>query len=170
MKRFAAMILAAALAGSLALAGCSGSAGGAGQTPETAAETQAEPVTMENVAHGVYAEQDYAVDYGVTELYELEEMDEAIGLIVAKIGEFPEGTELLSIRYAGDDCAAEENVAWMNELSEGPEYTEVIEFLTDFHTPAEDSGAFNPDEDYTDYQWWLARTEGGSWELMTWGY
>ena len=27
---------------------------------------------------------------------------------------------------------------------------------------------FNPDEDYTDYQWWLARTEGGSWEHPSW--
>ncbi|MBQ3400092.1 MAG: hypothetical protein IJG61_01660 [Lachnospiraceae bacterium] len=55
-------------------------------------------------------------------------------------------------------------------MSEGPIYMEVIEFLTDFHTPAEGSMAFNPDEDYTDYQWWLARTERGAWELMTWGY
>ena len=25
-------------------------------------------------------------------------------------------------------------------------------------------------EEYTDWQWWLARSEGGDWELLTWGY
>ena len=29
---------------------------------------------------------------------------------------------------------------------------------------------FNPDEEYTDWQWWLARSEGGQWKLLTYGY
>ena len=111
-----------------------------------------------------------SVDYGNSTLYTQEEMDEAIGLIEEEFAQFPEGCELQNIRYAGDECVTAENIAWMNEMSEGPIYMEVIEFLTDFHTPAEGSMAFNPDEDYTDYQWWLARTERGAWERMTWGY
>ena len=41
----------------------------------------------------------------------------------------------------------------------------------DFHTP-EDVGenTFNADFDYTDYQWWLARTDDGGWEVVTFGY
>lgn len=32
-------------------------------------------------------------------------------------------------------------------------------------------GAWNPDEEYTHFEWWLARLEGSSqWKLMTWGY
>ena len=27
-----------------------------------------------------------------------------------------------------------------------------------------------PDTEYTDYQWWLARTENGDWEIVSWGY
>ena len=26
------------------------------------------------------------------------------------------------------------------------------------------------DEEYTDWPWWLARSDGGEWKLMTYGY
>ena len=29
---------------------------------------------------------------------------------------------------------------------------------------------FSPDTEMEDYQWWLAREEGGGWQLVTWGY
>lgn len=47
-----------------------------------------------------------------------------------------------------------------------------IEFYTDFHSPEkdEDAGAWAPDREYTNYGWWLARTEGGKWQLLNWGY
>ena len=46
----------------------------------------------------------------------------------------------------------------------------MIEFLTDFHSPVEGGGAWEPDTEYTDYQWWLAREADGGWELLSWGY
>jgi D-alanyl-D-alanine carboxypeptidase len=46
----------------------------------------------------------------------------------------------------------------------------VISFYTDFHSPVEGGGAWEPDTEYNDDEWWLARTEGGAWELLTWGY
>ena len=30
-------------------------------------------------------------------------------------------------------------------------------------------GAWEANEEYT-WSWWLARSEGGKWKLMTWGY
>ena len=30
--------------------------------------------------------------------------------------------------------------------------------------------AWEPDTDYKDYQWWLARADGGERELVSWGY
>ncbi len=81
---------------------------------------------------------------------------------------FP-GCELHSLRYAGDECNSEDNIKWLNELDPGKDYVQVAEFLTDFHTAAEDSGALEPDTEYTDYQWWLARTEDGGWQLLSWG-
>ena len=115
------------------------------------------------------------VDYGASELYTTEEMDSAIALINDQIGQW-EGVELKSLRYAGDEAMTEENVAWLNELegadSENP-FTQVIEFVSDFHVGADIDQTvltFEPDTDYTDYQWWLARTEGGEWQLMSMGY
>ena len=26
------------------------------------------------------------------------------------------------------------------------------------------------DKEYTDWEWWLARTADGGWQLLTWGY
>ena len=41
----------------------------------------------------------------------------------------------------------------------------------DFHTP-EDVGelTLKTDSAYTDYQWWLAKTEDDGWEIVTFGY
>ena len=74
-------------------------------------------------------------------------------------------------RYAGDDANNAENLAWLNDLGDGAEYTQVLEFLTDFHSPI-DAGntAWAEDDEYTDYQWWLARSADGDWEIVTIGY
>lgn len=115
------------------------------------------------------------VDYGASELYTTEDMDSAIALIRDQIGQW-EGVELQNVRYAGDEAVTEENLAWLNSLegadSENP-FTQVIEFVTDFHVSADIDQTvltLEPDTDYTDYQWWLARTEGGEWQLMSMGY
>ena len=109
------------------------------------------------------------VDYGTSELYSHSTMRSAISLIEQEFSSW-EGCELHNIRYASDDCNSEENLKWMNELEEGKNYTQCIEFLSDFHSPKEGGGAWNADQEYTDWQWWLARTDGGRWELLTWGY
>lgn len=109
------------------------------------------------------------LDYGQSELYSTDDMDEAIEQIFDTIGSW-DGCELHSVRYAGDDKVTEENLRWMNQLGHGKDYADVISFYTDFHSPVEGGGAWEPDTEYNDYEWWLARTEGGAWELLTWGY
>lgn len=108
-------------------------------------------------------------DLGSSEIYSEEDRNAAIDTFMKEFDGW-EGCEMHSIRYAGDACSSEENVAWMNELGEGKTFTQCIEFITDFHSPKEGGGAWEPDQEYTDYQWYLAREEGGGWELMTWGY
>jgi D-alanyl-D-alanine carboxypeptidase len=75
-----------------------------------------------------------------------------------------------NLRYAGDEADNEENLDRLNSSSENAEFTHVAEFLTDFHSPVEESGAWEPDQEYKDYQWWLARTDDGGWEVVDWGY
>ena len=121
---------------------------------ERAAEMDVEPVT---------------IDYGDSEAYSIPEMDEAIACIDAEFSGW-EGCEMHAIRYAGDDWLTQENLAYVNSLREDKNYVECIVFLTDFHSPVEGGGAWEADQEYTDYQWWLAREAEGGWELLTWGY
>ena len=109
------------------------------------------------------------IDYGTSELFTVEEMDAAIDVIMAEFNTW-EGCEMHSIRYASDECCTAENIAWLNEHGDGHEYTQCIEFLSDFHSPVEGGGAWNADEEYTNWNWWLGRTDGGEWELVDWGY
>jgi D-alanyl-D-alanine carboxypeptidase len=34
----------------------------------------------------------------------------------------------------------------------------------------EQIGAWEADREYTDYQWWLARSADGGWDIVTFGY
>ena len=115
------------------------------------------------------------IDYGTSALYTKEDMDEAIQLIRQEFDTWT-GCELHSIRYTSDDNCNDKNLSWMNDLAEARgedrSFTQCIFFESSFHSPkkGEDAGAWNPDEEYTGWQWCLARTEGGPWKLMTWGY
>ena len=99
----------------------------------------------------------------------ISELAEAAALIREEFDSW-EGCEMHSLRYAGDECCSEENIKWLNFLSDGSEISECVEFLSDFHSPVEGSGAWSADTEYTGWQWWLGREDGGSWELLSWGY
>ena len=86
------------------------------------------------------------IDYGSSELYTTEEMDEAIALILEELNELAEARE------------------------PGTTFTQCIAFRSDFHSPVEAYGSWEADQEYTNWEWWLAREDGGSWQLMTWGY
>lgn len=56
---------------------------------------------------------------------------------------------------------------------EGDAFTRCIGFLSDFHSPRDKAASAlgeETDQEYQDFQWWLARSGGGNWQLMTWGY
>ena len=138
-------------------------------SPEIAREIMSKPGMTLEVWLGAVKDTDPTIDYGESTLYTQEELSEAAVQIKCKFASF-EGCELHSLRYAGDDCNSEENLAWLNGLDEGKHYIQVAEFLSDFHSPVEGGDAWEADTEYTDWQWWLAREAGGGWELLTWGY
>ena len=111
------------------------------------------------------------IDYGNSKIYSQEDIDEAIELIKT---EFSTGgwkkCKLHNIRYAGDECCSEENIKYVNELKPDKNYTQCIQFYTDFRSPLFDSEALNTNEEYTDWSWTFARTENGKWEYITSGY
>lgn len=113
------------------------------------------------------------IDYGTSSIYTKAEMDAAIELIKKEFSTW-DGCELHSISYSTDDECSEFNIAWMNEMEKATDaeetFTQCIMFKSNFHSPLNGGSGFNPDEEYTDWQWWLARSEGGQWKLMTYGY
>ena len=113
------------------------------------------------------------IDYGSSELYSKEDMDAAIKVIENEFDTW-KGCELHSITYCGDENCNEENVTYVNQLREANNVEEVLSqcivFESSFRTLQKSDGGFESDEEYTDWQWWLGRAEGGDWKLMTWGY
>ena len=110
------------------------------------------------------------IDYGNSDIYSKADMDSAIKLIKDEFTDF-NGCELHSISYSSDECNIEENINWMNDIAHGNyEFTECIMFVSDFHSPKNGGACWNPDYEYTNWQWWLARAENEEWNLMTWGY
>lgn len=133
-----------------------------------AKEIMASGVTLEGWL-GAVNETDVEIDYGTSEIFTPEELAEAAIQIKCTFAGW-KGCELHSLRYAGDEADNEENRQWLNSLNEEAGYTHVAEFLTDFHSPVEAEGAWEPDQEYKDYQWWLGRTDDGGWEVVTSGY
>lgn len=134
-----------------------------------AASSQATAST--EAAASAQAQTEVAVDYGSSELFTKQDMDAAMDLIEQEFNTW-EGCELHSISYTSDEECNSENIAWMNEQkgTENEQFTQCIKFLSTFHSPKEGGGAWEADKEYTDYEWWLARAEGGEWTLVTWGY
>jgi len=108
-------------------------------------------------------------DFGESELYTAEDLEEAAVQVKCEFATF-EGCELHSLRYAGDEANTPENLKWLNDHDDDPGYTQVAKFVSDFHSPVEGGGAWEADQEYTDYEWWLARTDDGGWQLVTNGY
>ena len=109
-----------------------------------------------------------AISYGNSELFIREDLIEAMKLIREKIAGW-KGVELHSIRYAGDENSNEENLDRAKQLDE--KNTQCALFKTSFHTPAEsDNLSMDLDTEYEDYEWLLAREDGGSWTVVDQGY
>ena len=113
------------------------------------------------------------IDYGTSDIYTEKDMNDAIHKIKETFKSM-DGCELHSLSYASDEvCTDEENIAWLNNLRSADEHTQIFTqcmmFDSSFRSPKKGGGAWEPDEEYT-WSWWLARSEGGEWKLMAWGY
>ena len=133
-----------------------------------ATEITEKGLTLEEYLSGAKAP-DVTIDFGRSEVFTEEDLREAVVQIKCAFASW-EGCELHSIRYAGDENCTEENLKWLNELNGDGNYTQAAQFLMNFHSPKEQFGAWEADKEYTDYEWWLARSEDGGWEIVTWGY
>ena len=113
----------------------------------------------------------YTIDYDSSSLYTQQDMDLAIRTILREFDTW-EGCEMHAIRYGGDFFCSQEKLDWLNILEPERTFTECICFFSDFRSPVTEGGdgAWALDFEYTDWQWWLARENGGPWVLVDWGY
>ncbi|MCQ4725174.1 hypothetical protein NE664_00660 [Anaerotignum faecicola] len=113
------------------------------------------------------------IDYGTSSIYTEDEMNDAIELIKKEFNTW-DGCKLHSISYSTDDECSESNIEWLNKIETANDnketFTQCIMFTSNFHSPKEGGGAWNADTEYTDWQWWLARSDNGQWKLITYGY
>lgn len=108
-----------------------------------------------------------SIDYGTSDVYSHQDMDEAIDIIKEEFYSW-DGCKLYSINYT-DDNFCQRELEYCNTLAkEGVTYDECIVFRMQFRSPVFGGGAWNANFRY-DWSWYLARTEGGEWELLTWG-
>ena len=106
-----------------------------------------------------------------SEIFSEDEMNGAMGLILATFLDW-NGCELEDLRYAGDEFSTGAELEKINEDEE--KYVAVAKFLMDFHSPTEEGDlegtAWEPDAEYSDYEWILGLKEDGEWEVVDCGY
>lgn len=136
---------------------------------DAAKEITSKGITFEEYL-GTYTGPEAVIDLGSSEKFTEEELKAAAIRIECEFA-FWNGCVLKNIRYAGDDAVTVEKLEWLNTQSPDANYTSAVQFLMDFHTPAYTGElTFNPDSDYVDYQWWLAKNADGGWDIVTFGY
>jgi D-alanyl-D-alanine carboxypeptidase len=118
-------------------------------------------------------EEEFSDEIAASELFKYSEISDAMDKVMAEFDTW-KGCEFGELRFAGDGASNEENLAWLNEISDGAGYTQCMQLLMDFHSPSSEEDlkgtAWEPDTEYKDYEWWLARTDGGEWTIVTNGY
>ena len=130
----------------------------ADETVGSGADSQQESADLSNIK----------IDYKTSELYSKEDMDAAIKLILDEFNTW-EGCTLYDISYT-DDQNCTDNLSHINELSDDKQFDECIVFTSNFHSPKEGGGAWEPDYDYENWTWLLGRVKGEDWVLLDWGY
>jgi D-alanyl-D-alanine carboxypeptidase len=118
-------------------------------------------------------EEEFSDEIAASELFKYSEISDAMDKVMAEFDTW-KGCEFGELRFPGDEASNEENLAWINEISDGAGYTQCMKLLMDFRSPSSEEDlkgtAWEPDTEYKDYEWWLARTDGGEWTIVTFGY
>lgn len=111
---------------------------------------------------------DPAVFYGDSEIYSHRDIDKAADEVMDTFNSM-RGCKMYSLTYAGDDVCKSE-LDYCNSLADdGVVYDQCLVFESVFRSPVRGGGAWESNEIYT-WTWYLARTENGRWDLLTWGY
>ena len=136
---------------------------------EIAKEITSKDITFEEYL-GTYNGPEVNIDLGDSKDVSEEDLENAVVQVKCQFA-YWDGFVLYSIRYAGDDAVADEKIAQLKEKNPKLDYSQTVEFLMDFRTPADNKEeSFESNNEYTDYQWYLAKNDKGGWEIVDSGY
>ncbi len=112
---------------------------------------------------------DVEIDYNNCTVYSKSDIDLAAKVVIDKVntfeGEiFTDRAVLYSLKVYDTDC-----LDYCRNLNEAADYTESLAFSSVMRSPVTGGGGWNANSIY-EWTWYLARTDNGNWELLTWGY
>ena len=113
------------------------------------------------------------IDYGTSGHFTQEQIDSAMTVVLNRFKRYL-NCELHTLSYSSDEWSEQEFNYYRHHGKEGVTYVDGMVLLSSFHTPPEEksdhSDGFNPDYEYSGWNWILLLTDKGTWDLITWGY
>lgn len=104
------------------------------------------------------------------ELYSKDDLESAVEVIEDDLANDRSISSILRIEYCGDTFS-QDNIDYCNTLNHGlSKYVDCAVFDVDFKTKKHVEVGLEPNETYQDFKFYLARTDGGNWEILTCGY
>ena len=108
---------------------------------------------------------------GTSEIYSDEDLQAAVDTIMNTVeNEWEVKVEMQEIFYQWDEESANQ-LSYCQELNS--EVNECVFFKTNFFIPEQDAvmaGSFEPNTTLTDYGWYLGRSNGWEWTVLSSGY
>lgn len=106
------------------------------------------------------------IDLGKSEIYSQEDLKSAAEVILKEIRSRKHIKQVYKISYCGDEYDASLIAGSLNK-----DYTQWVVFESSFKTSSSDKyEGFKPDSNYDGWEWCIARTDNGKWELKMDGY
>lgn len=106
-----------------------------------------------------------AVEAFSSDIYTQEDYDAAVTVVKRQYNSLTSPT-LLKIGYSGDEWT----LSQQEYILHFDDYTEGIVLYSDFSVPKYFRNSWEAGETYRNWQWYLARKDGGDWTVVTSGY
>lgn len=100
-----------------------------------------------------------------SDIYTQEDYDAAVKVVKRQYNSLTSPT-LLKIGYSGDEWTSSQQ----KYILHFGDYTEGIVLYSDFYIPKYFRNSWEAGETYRNWQWYLARKDGGDWVVVTSGY
>ncbi len=109
--------------------------------------------------------QNVTVKIGDSDLYSTEDIESAMAVVEKEFKASFRNCTLTNLWYDETICKLEQN-DWVEQYGAD----EAIVLLSNFTVGKSGVKSLNANSTYKNWEWILVRSDGGEWELKTWGY